>query len=224
MAWTIKILTEFPAVQSKLRTVLHRTHAGAAAEKRNPTVDELMATTPAYLEAFMAETLRWKTPSPINSRTATCDARILGHDIPKHTTVNFVADGPSFLSRSRKIDASLRTETFRKDQATFPMADETDDMDQFIPERWLRPHPDTGDLVFDVNLWPNTSFGLGPRGCFGKKLAYIEYQFLIALIVWNFELLPVPDKLSGWEGFVQIAYRPRQCYIRAKKLGMDGSA
>jgi cytochrome P450 len=42
---------------------------------------------------------------------------------------------------------------------------------------------------FDPSAKPVLAFGLGLRGCFGKRLAYVEIRILITLIIWNFELL-----------------------------------
>jgi hypothetical protein len=55
----------------------------------------------------------------------------------------------------------------------------------FEPERWLRPKKSAAateeDVEFNANVAPQDAFGLSMRGCWGRKLAYIELRMLVAL-------------------------------------------
>jgi cytochrome P450 len=54
-------------------------------------------------------------------------------------------------------------------------------MGEFKPERWLVE--EIGMIVFDAAAVPMLTFGLGPRGCFGWRMAYLELQLLLVLLV-----------------------------------------
>ncbi len=64
------------------------------------------------------------------------------------------------------------------------------------------------------NGGPHLAFGLGPRGCFGKKLAYTQLRIMIVLVVWEFELKKVPPELSGYGAAEKLTRRPQQCFVR----------
>jgi cytochrome P450 len=55
-------------------------------------------------------------------------------------------------------------------------------MSNFSPERWLVNDETTGIWVYDATAGPVFPFGLGMRGCFGRKLAYYELRIVITLI------------------------------------------
>lgn len=46
----------------------------------------------------------------------------------------------------------------------------------------------------------------------------MEMRFVLALLIWNFELLPTPDALSGFAAFDKITHQPQKCYLRLKDL------
>lgn len=215
-SWALKILTGYPGVQTKLREALREAYPDAAAEERRPSVAELAhGAIPPYLEAFMAEIFRYQSPTPILGRTATRDSVILGHRIPKGTSIAMLAKGPSFQQPAFTIDDSLRTESARKDNLDHPVQ-ETDDIDTFRPERWFVNKPGSDQSVFDATAWPNATFGAGKRGCFGKRLAYLEFRMLLTLIIWDIEFLEVPKEFASWAGAPKIAYRPQQCIMRMR--------
>jgi cytochrome P450 len=69
-------------------------------------------------------------------------------------------------------------------------------MTLFKPERWI-----VGD-EFDATAGPQLAFDLGTRGCYGKRLVYVEMRILLTLIVWNFELLPYPTALPSYKSIL----------------------
>lgn len=178
-----------------------------------------MSVVPPYAEAFMSEALRYQSPVPINGRTATCDTTILGYPIPKGCNVATMTRGPSYRLPSYAAPDSARTESCLKDDRTSPMFD-ADDMSEFKPERWFVSKPGEKAKVYDATAWPNPSFGLGPRSCFGRRLGSLEYRMLLTMIVWNFEFLEMPEELSTWAARTTVTYKPRQNYVRAKRVDL----
>lgn len=60
----------------------------------------------------------------------------------------------------------------------------------FEPERWLRKKKRASSsttatedeaIEFNANAAPQAAFGLGLRGCWGRKLVYVELRMLVAL-------------------------------------------
>lgn len=90
IVWGLKFLTFYPAIQDELRKDLRAVHTAALAEKRLPSADEIIRVEQKggipYLDAFIEEVLRCGT-IPAVGRDATCDTVLLGHAIPKGTTV-----------------------------------------------------------------------------------------------------------------------------------------
>ena len=40
---------------------------------------------------------------------------------------------------------------------------------------------------------------------------------LLTYVVWEFELLPVPDKFSGFEAEDRLTWEPQQVHLRLKR-------
>lgn len=84
--------------------------------------------------------------------------------------------------------------------------------DAFKPERWI-----VGG-EFDATAGPQLAFGLGTRGCYGKRLVYVEMRVLLTLIVWNFELLLCSTALSSYKSILITTHEPQQCYVRLREI------
>ncbi|KAI8666353.1 hypothetical protein NCS57_00859800 [Fusarium keratoplasticum] len=67
------------------------------------------------------------------------------------------------------------------------------DADSFVPERWL------GDISYSNDskdvLQP---FSTGPRNCIGKNLAYAEMRFILARLLWKFDL-EILEESETWD-------------------------
>lgn len=218
--WLAKYLTSFPHIQSKLRSVLHETLSTAKEENRLFTFDEIRRAKLPYFDAIVEEMLRINAVTV--TREALCDTTILGCPIKKGTQVFFVSNGPGFLSPSIPLDDSKRSENSRAAKLNGTW-DETQDLTVFNPERWL-VHKNDGeglsetDVEFDGAAGPQLVFGLGPRACWGRRLAHMEMRTIIAMLVWNFELLETPAAISSYAGLEGIARVPQQCYVRLRKI------
>lgn len=219
--WGIKFLADNQVAQGKLRAALQAAHPDAYAEKRNPTAAEIMHATPtSYLEAVIEEIVRLSGTSDAIQRVATMDTEVLGHLIPKGTELWMLGMGPSMLEPSFKIDDNLRSDSSRRVSAEGRSRawDESTNMAAFVPERWLQMQ--NGRAVFDALSGPVLTFGLGTRGCYGKRLAYVEMRLIITLIIWNFQLLSCPPELSGYEAVTGITRKPRKTYVCLAKVSL----
>jgi cytochrome P450 len=59
----------------------------------------------------------------------------------------------------------------------------------YCPERWLpSTHPLYDAKFSDDNLKARFAFSLGPRGCTGKELAWMEGRSFLAKLLWHFDL------------------------------------
>jgi cytochrome P450 len=66
------------------------------------------------------------------------------------------------------------------------------DCDSFIPERFIDPAYST-----DIKKGYQP-FSLGPRGCIGKNLSYMEMRLILTRLLWNFDIESV-DGAWQWD-------------------------
>ncbi|KAF2165555.1 hypothetical protein M409DRAFT_67337 [Zasmidium cellare ATCC 36951] len=232
MSWGLNYLSIHQDVQAKIRRILRETFPKAVAESREPSPAELYNTALLYLDAFIEEVLRCSQLIPSLSRTTITNTRLLGYDIPIGTTVVSPHHRPKRTApRSEKpstskgppdtklapVKDSARTSSGEEFQPQVNEWDDTsDDLQNFRPERYM-PSKE-GDEHLDLMAGPHVTFGGGTRGCFGKKIAYLNMRILLAIIVWNFELLPLPDELSGLESVEANTVTPRRVPVRLRPL------
>ena len=74
---------------------------------------------------------------------------------------------------------------------------------------------------FDAQAGPSMPFGGGIRGCFGRRLAYVEMRTFLITILWTFELLKCPDELSGYEAYDGVVHKPANCYVRLRNAPLS---
>ncbi|KAF9879143.1 hypothetical protein CkaCkLH20_03376 [Colletotrichum karsti] len=220
--WGLKFLTDNQNAQRNLRGQLHKYLSTVVAEKRQPTCEEITRTSIPYLDATLEEILRCAGTTSVTDRQALQNTTILGHHIPKDTNVVMVTIGESIMKPEFEIPESKRTKSaldvanrIRTWKASpYPVT-------EFRPERWLVSAKDGSDeTVFDATAGPQMAFGLGPRACFGRRLAYLELRMFTALLIWNFEFLPCPSELSSYSGYDGLTVKPRQCYVRLSKASL----
>jgi cytochrome P450 len=204
-------------VQSKLRTALRTTFASAHTSQRTPSAHEIATTSIPYLDACLEEILRVACTGSITSRTAMQDAVVLGYVIPKGTMLLMAGAGGGILEPPFAIDDSLRSSYYHKAGGGKIRAWDKSTMKDFDPERWLVRDADTDEMMFDGSAGPHVSFGGGLRGCYGKKMAYLELRMAIVLVLWHFELHEVPEQYGGFEGMDQLTHSPVQCYVKLGK-------
>lgn len=166
------------------------------------------------MEAVIEEALRLH--SSIIARDTVCDTEILGHKIPKGTTVVMLTNGPGFRSPSYPVDHNKRSAASKASPQK--KWDETKDLDAFDPERWLFKN-EKDQIVFDPNAGPQLNFGMGPRGCWGRKIAWIQLRLMTVLMIWNFNFLEVPQPMRGREAMDTVLHLATDCYVRVEKRG-----
>lgn len=174
-----------------------------------------MGTNVPYLLAVMDEALRMRPPFSLLSREAMVDTVLLGHPVPKGTTVFMPSIGPSYHSPTLPIPEHMRSESSREKQ--WDKDWNPDDVHLFNPDRWLAVDEEKGKITHDAQAGPMQSFGLGPRQCFGKRLGYVQIRILITLLVWNFELQPLEEPLNSFDALEFSTAQPKYCYIQLKK-------
>lgn len=201
---------------------------------------EITRTQVPYLEAVIEEILRLSGPVSATARSTTTDTVIMGRAVPKGTTVFMSIWGPGITTPSvggqqQQEGAAAAGTTTSDDGGSKPFSfthrDDWDGMDpeKFLPERWLkketREDGSGGDkVVYDAQAGPMLSFSLGLRGCFGRRLAYLTMRILFTLLVWNFELEPVPAELDSWTAVQILTRKPRQCYVRLREASGAAAA
>ncbi|KAH8893927.1 cytochrome P450 [Thozetella sp. PMI_491] len=214
LTWFARFMDSNPAVQSSLRAELQAAFPGSI----TPSMDELLEAHLPYLEAVCEEVFRLGGVAKGNLRSAVADTEILGCKIPKGAEIfmNFHINHTPY-----PCDESLRTATSQAAGARFGAGFEGNagrDLDVFEPRRWLVRDEQTGKEVFNANALPSLAFGGGYRGCSGRKLAVMEFQIFVALLVLNFEFLPLPEDKQTLKCSERIFRLPDMPYARLRAL------
>ncbi|PYI09627.1 cytochrome P450 monooxygenase, partial [Aspergillus sclerotiicarbonarius CBS 121057] len=217
LCWGLKFLADQPGAQSQLRLALEAAFPAALAAGRSPSIQEITGSHIPYLDATMEEILRCAGTAPVVDREALVDTEILGHPIPKGTVVACLGTGPSMMSPGFDIDQTRRSPSSQaaEKEGQFRSWDPAD-MASFRPDRWI-VHDEKGEH-FNPMAGPQLSFGLGTRGCYGKRLVYLKMRTLLVSMVWNFELLRCPPNLSGYQASLITTNEPKQCYVRLREI------
>lgn len=220
--WIVVFLAAYPEVQAKLRNALYKTaYPSFAAENKIPSVEAMLATSVPYLDAVLEEILRVGTTAIGADRATTREVTVLGHVLPKGIEIQLLAVGAGYI-RSNAVNETIpeevRSATSREHKGQIPAWNDGD-VSEFKPERWLKRNDETGEEVFDMHAGPTLQFGGGVRGCFGKKMAYLEMKILVTTMVWTFDLLPVPEKIGGFDSYDALTHKPKNCYVRLRETG-----
>ena len=226
LSWVVKFLADNPHAQATLRRQLRTAYAAAHAEGRQPSVVEITKTSAPYLDAFVEESARVAPTLPIIIREAVVDTTVLGKPIPKGTSVVMYTNGPSYVFPGVPVAEELRSESSRAARQRVGVWDD-ETMARFTPERWLKnkdPAEAGGganefdSVEFDAQSGPMLTFGAGPRGCFGRRLAYLEIRLVTALLVWNFEFEKCPEALSSYNAKDILTTMPRKCFVKLRRV------
>lgn len=244
--WGLKFLADHPRAQEKLRRDLYRAHAEAFEHKRMPTAEEITKRNTPYLDATIKEILRLSSSIAVLDRQATCDTELLGHHIPKGTIVMMLNRGPSFTEPALSIEESVRSASCQAASSRkreWPRGNES----AFLPDRWCEDNrlasgshnqhcrePQEGhsrdsndfnasicepiSLAPESSCGPSLPFGLGQRGCYGRKLALLELRIVFTLLIWRFDLGKCPEDLSGYAAVESLTHKPKQCFVSLRRL------
>ncbi|KAI3394464.1 hypothetical protein diail_2656 [Diaporthe ilicicola] len=217
LMWAVKYLADSPRVQEKLLGILHQTFGEGNGV---PTAEQITTAHLPYLDAVVEEMARSSGTASAVMRTAVHDTTLLGHQIPKGVDVFMMVNGPGFMGPNNVNESILEHDRSETSQASkdrsIPLWDPSD-IKAFKPERWIKTD-EKGMDRFDVHAGPVMQFGGGLRGCFGKKLAYLEMRIFVTLLVWTYQLEQLPEKLRGYEAFDSLTHKPKQCNMILKEV------
>ncbi|KAH5622240.1 hypothetical protein HBI51_248140 [Parastagonospora nodorum] len=162
-----------------------------AFETSSDIVLEILAGLP-YLNACIKEALRRYPPLPIAlpHLTPLQGSTICGHYVPPNVTV---AASHLVMYQSPKL--------FK-------------DPFSFVPERW------TGDENFSSDkLSALQPFSVGPRDCLGKNMAYHEMRFILAKVLYNFDLELCGQSEDWMEQKVYVLWQKTPLMVKVKAVG-----
>ncbi|KAK3361821.1 cytochrome P450 [Lasiosphaeria ovina] len=214
LSWFVKLMEAFPAVQTELRGVLKAAFPGP----EPPSVAEILESDIPYLDGACEDVVRLAGTSKGNLRQAVVDTEILGCPIPKGTEILF----NYHINRTpAPADEATRSATSR--DAAIKRGDGFQgaagrDLDRLNPRRWLVRDDKTHKEVFNSNALPSLAFGGGFRGCFGRKLAVMEFRIIAVLLILNFEFLELPNELENMTCVEKIFRIPDMAYAKIRAL------
>ncbi|PSK46517.1 Cytochrome P450 94C1 [Elsinoe australis] len=221
--WGVKFLTDYAEVQAKLRAALRAAYPAEAKSGAVPSAEAICRTNVPYLDATIEEMLRMGMTAPGASRKAMVDTEVLGYRVPKGTDVFLLSNGSGFVEEdvyAKGIEEGKRSRSSREAKGRVGTWD-AEDVGRFVPERWIK-RDEKGNEEFYSRAGPMMTFGGGIRGCFGKRLAYLEMRILFTIMVWELELQKAPESLSGYGATDNLTHKPKQCYLRPVALGAQG--
>ncbi|TQN69575.1 Cytochrome P450 monooxygenase TRI13 [Colletotrichum shisoi] len=232
LLWTVKFIADNQKHQDTLRKHIQAVYANATLEKRSPNEVELTKLAAPYLDAFLEEVLRFARTASVLTRQAIADTTVLGHFVPRGTILFLFTQGESYVKPALGVDENSRSKTSQgaKRVREWPANDVGEfrperrlvsrSSEEFLDEETLRSTQDWTLSGFEFNplAGPMLTFGGGPRGCFGRRLAYMELRMVVGLLVWNFQFKPCADKLSTYDLRETITVEPKSCFVRLEKL------
>ncbi|KAF2279248.1 cytochrome P450 monooxygenase-like protein [Westerdykella ornata] len=150
-----------------------------------------IATLP-YLNAVIEESLRRYTPAPASfPRRTTVEGNVIcGEYVPPNMQVA-VHQWSTYLSESNFAD---------------PLT--------FDPDRWLEPTPEKYKNDKKHALQP---FGLGPRGCIGKNIFYLEVRSLLVRLFWHFDIELCEESKNWMDHKAFLMWEKPQLLVKLSK-------
>ncbi|KAJ8128210.1 hypothetical protein O1611_g5425 [Lasiodiplodia mahajangana] len=214
LAWFVRFMEAYPAVQSRLRSVLVDTLPGPD----QPSVGDILGTDIPYLDAACEESMRLAGTAKGNLRQAIVDTEILGCKIPKGAEIlmNYHVNRPPAAVDELKHSKSSQSVNAKRGEAFQGRAGL--DLHLFKPERWLVKDQKTGKEKFNAYALPQLAFGGGYRGCSGRKLATIEFRIIVVLLIMNLEFLELPEEFKTPRAIERIFREPETPYAKIRVL------
>ncbi|XP_029372597.1 sterol 26-hydroxylase, mitochondrial isoform X2 [Echeneis naucrates] len=162
LSWTLYHLARDGRAQERL----YREVDSVCPHRREPTLDDIGQM--PFLKAVIKETLRLYPVVPGNGR--------------------FVSENEVVVDNywfPRKTQFHLCHYTVSHDEAQFV------DPESFIPERWLRRQTARGQpVLFQHHPYSFIPFGVGVRGCVGKRVAEMEMYFALSRLMQHYKIQP----------------------------------
>ena len=160
LSFAIYMLCKNPEVQTRLRNEVRSLLPDPRSPKSSISSNDIDSM--PYLNAVCNEVLRLYSPVPVTVRVSTQDTTLVGHFIPKGTTI--------FISPW----ATNANKDFWGEDAA-----------EFNPDRWLgEGKANTGGIESNYAF---LTFLHGPRSCIGQSFAKGEFACLLAAWAGTFE-------------------------------------
>lgn len=207
IGWALKYLADDQAVQGTLHEELLRLLPDSGTV---PTSEQIMTTRLPYLDAFIAETLRYSCTGPISFREAIQDCTILGHSIPSGTPVILMTQDVTHQEAKHLGHEPRPAGTHPASpgqRESLGIAEPP--LNEFHPGRWL-----SLDGEFNPNAASSLSFSGGARGCFGQKIAMLEMRVFLSVLVWNFRFAKLDPGLSRYGSLDGLTRQPSCCFVQ----------
>jgi cytochrome P450 len=169
LAGTINNLIAHP---EEMRTLVHEIRSNFNSEEE---ITAQSTKSLAYLTAVLQEGMRLCPPLPDNMHrnVPKGGAVIAGNHLPEGITVGI----PCYAMFRSSINFSSPEE--------------------FIPERWL--HRNESSPYSKGRQEAYHPFSMGPHGCLGQQLAWVELRVILARLLWNFDMeIPEGSKPLKW--------------------------
>ena len=163
---TMFYLVQNPTVLERLQADLRTTFPNLS------SIQPIATESHRYLRACIDEAMRLSPPAPTNI------PRVVGQGGIKVVNENLPED----------VYVGVPNFSIFRDEASFAKAHD------YIPERWI---PDAAPGINEESVKRAQQafqpFSLGPRHCIGKHLAMKEVSFILANVLWLFEVERVED-------------------------------
>ncbi|KAI0204044.1 cytochrome P450 [Astrocystis sublimbata] len=215
LSWFVRFMEAYPAIQTRLRSVLSSAFPGAEGA---PPVDDILGTDIPYLDAVCEESIRLAGTAKGNLRQAVVDTEILGYRIPKGAEIfmNYHVDHAPAPVDERRQSKSSQAANEKRGGGFEGRAGA--DLHLFEPERWLVKDEETGKEKFNAYALPQLAFGGGYRGCSGRRLATMEFRIIVVLLIMNFEFLELSAGFKTAKAIEKIFREPEAPYARIRVL------
>ncbi|KAK7958524.1 hypothetical protein PG988_013372 [Apiospora saccharicola] len=195
LCWFVRYMEAFPGVQAGLREALRSEFPTPSLGLTRFLKLTFLTLTRRARRAFVLV-----VPSkPTNLRQAIVDTKILGCRIPKgaQILINYHINRPPVPVDESKRTSGARAAAKKSGDGFGSRAG--NDLAYFEPRRWLVRDEATGKEVFDSRALLSLAFGGGYRGCAGRKLATMEFRIVVTLLILNFEIQELPQKIQMFE-------------------------
>ncbi|GAB1313437.1 hypothetical protein MFIFM68171_03647 [Madurella fahalii] len=214
LCWFVRYMEAYPSVQTELRAALKTAFPGPEL----PSVSQILDADIPYLDGACEEGLRLAGTAKANLRQATVDTYILGCPVPKGAEIimNYHINRPPVPVEEAKRSESSRAAAEKRGDG-FQGATGRD-LGSFQPRRWIVVDEKTGKETFNAYALQSLAFGGGYRGCFGRKLAMIEFKIVVVLLVLSFEFLPLPEEYKSMAATERIFREPNFPFAKIRAL------
>ncbi|KAL9034324.1 MAG: hypothetical protein Q9180_005470 [Flavoplaca navasiana] len=178
-------MTRNPRIYEKLTSEIRKTFHNVDEIHAGPELSSCR-----YLRAFIDETMRLNPP--------------VAGDLTREVLAGGITVEDQYLPKGTVVGVSFYA--LHHNEATFP------DAFHFQPERWIGAEQKEVSAPLNIAAVESgfTPFSMGPRGCPGKNLAYLEMSITMAKVLYLYDV-------KAMEGSDLGAGKPDQIWGRQNK-------